>query len=274
MGVAASRSAMPGHADRRRRRRSSPASRRYSIDREVRAGRLGCSRSSPTGAQPCALVKSPRRPGRRRSPSARSRRRRTAAALRRGREEEVPQGLEAGALEHHRRGGPGRHPRLPGAIGPQGPVGPAYTVRDANGAVVGQFLGVLLQGFPIYRSCATAAVHLPGVRGGVQDRHALPDWKTNDCSGTAYASPISALGPGSGPRLFGGPYRFVVRTLSGGTFGPRRRGSPSARRRRFPPRSSIAATARPACARSTAARTPGSSCRSTRCLRRPTSSGR
>ena len=147
---------------------------------------------------------------------------RTAAAFRRGREEEVPQGLEAGALEHHRRGGPDGIPGLPGAIGPAGTGrATAYTVRDGNGAVVGQFLGVLLQGFPIYTVLRDGGQFNYLASGEVFSIGTpSPNWKTNDCSGTAYAKPISALGPGSGPRLFGGPYRFIFRTLSGGTFGP------------------------------------------------------
>lgn len=117
--------------------------------------------------------------------------------------------------------GRGGIPGLPGAIGPQGPVGPAYTVRDGNGAVVGQFLGVLLQGFPIYTVLRDGGQFNYLASGEVFSIGTpSPNWKTNDCSGTAYAKPISALGPGSGPRLFGGPYRFIFRTLSGGTFGP------------------------------------------------------
>jgi hypothetical protein len=117
--------------------------------------------------------------------------------------------------------GRGGVPGLPGATGPQGPVGPAYTVRYANGAVVGQFLGVFLQGFPFYMVLRDGGVFtFLGSGEAFTLGTSSPSWKTNDCSGTTYARPISGLGSGSGPRLFGGSFRFVFRTLSGGTFGP------------------------------------------------------
>lgn len=47
-----------------------------------------------------------------------------------------------------------------------------------------------------------------------------PNWKTNDCSGTAYMRGSSSIGSANFALLVSGPYRMVFRTVSAGVFGP------------------------------------------------------
>lgn len=109
---------------------------------------------------------------------------------------------------------------VPGAQGIQGPAGPQLNVKDSTGAVVGQFVAVLPQPYPIYIVGRDGGYwfylgsgHLYGIGGS-------PKWKTADCSDTAYLE--AGSGSLSTPvllMLVGGPFRWVFRTLSSGTFG-------------------------------------------------------
>ena len=108
---------------------------------------------------------------------------------------------------------------IPGAQGIQGPAGPQLVVKDATGAVVGPFIGLFPQPFPMY------VVQRDGgfwyyLGSGHLYPLASPSWKTADCSGTAYFRFGSGLSTPIALTLFGGPFRLAFRTVSSGVFGP------------------------------------------------------
>lgn len=119
--------------------------------------------------------------------------------------------------------GPAGRQGLPGANGTNGAnglPGPNISVKDATGAVVGQFVGFFPEGGAIYFVLRDGGVftyigdgHLLGLGGS-------PSFKTNDCTGTAYLSTTSSqFSPATFAGLVGGPFRIVFRTLSAGAFG-------------------------------------------------------
>lgn len=107
----------------------------------------------------------------------------------------------------------------PGTNGQQGPAGPAFNVKDATGAVVGQFMGTIPEGVPLYTVLRDGGLYIYLGSGQL-----LPitniDYKTNDCSGTAYMQGSNQFAPSIFALLVSGPFRAVFRTSSGGTFGP------------------------------------------------------
>lgn len=108
----------------------------------------------------------------------------------------------------------------PGATGTQGPAGPAITVRDATGATVGQFLGLVANGIPFY-SVLRDGGFFYYLGSGQAYPLGSPDWKTSDCTGTTYSKGISSFNAASLSLLFTGPFRMTFRTLSAtGVFGP------------------------------------------------------
>lgn len=110
-------------------------------------------------------------------------------------------------------------PGAPGGQGIQGPAGPQFSVKDASGAVVGKYIGMFPQPFPIY------VVERDGgfwyyLGSGQLYPFGSPNWKTVDCSGQAYLEASGSLSTATFTLLVGGPFRFAFRTLSAGVFGP------------------------------------------------------
>lgn len=109
---------------------------------------------------------------------------------------------------------------LPGAAGTQGPAGPAFTVRDATGATVGQYMGLVANGIPFYSVLREGGFYYY-LGSGQAYPLGSPDWKLNDCTGTAYSKGVANLNAASLSLLFAGPFRMIFRTVSTtGTFGP------------------------------------------------------
>jgi hypothetical protein len=109
---------------------------------------------------------------------------------------------------------------IQGVQGIQGPAGPQLSVKDTTGAVVGQFLGIFPQPYPIYIVARDGGHWYYLGSGHLYPVGGSPVWKTADCSGTAYLE--VGIGSLSTPvllTLIGGPFRWVFRTLSSGTFG-------------------------------------------------------
>lgn len=107
-----------------------------------------------------------------------------------------------------------------GVQGVQGPVGPQLSVKDSGGAVVGQFMGLFPQPFPIYIVLRDGGFWYY-LGSGQLYPFGSPNWKTADCSGTAYMrSPGGGLSTSVVLALVGGHFRQVFRTAGSGTFGP------------------------------------------------------
>ena len=106
-----------------------------------------------------------------------------------------------------------------GSSGTQGPAGPALNVRDATGAVVGQFMGIIPEGVPFYSVLRDGGLWFYLGSGQVYPLSS-PDWKTSDCSGTAYVRGGSNFSAANLALLVQGYYRVTFRTLSAGVFGP------------------------------------------------------
>jgi hypothetical protein len=117
-----------------------------------------------------------------------------------------------------KQGAPGI-PGIPGTPGLLGPAGPAFSVKDATGAVVGQFMGVIPEGVPFYTVLRDGGLYFYLGSGQVYPIGS-PDWKTIDCSGTAYLKGGTSFSAGTLALLVGGPFRIIFRTSSAGTFGP------------------------------------------------------
>ncbi len=115
-------------------------------------------------------------------------------------------------------GAPGA-PGAPGTQGLQGITAPPLNVKDAGGAVVGQFMGLLPQGVPFYAVLRDGGFFYYLGSGQVYPIGS-PNWKTSDCSGTAYMGGSSGLGSASFALLVSGPFRMAFRTVSAGAFGP------------------------------------------------------
>jgi hypothetical protein len=107
-----------------------------------------------------------------------------------------------------------------GTNGTNGAPGPNITVKDATGAVVGQFLGVVPEGVPIYSVWRDGAYwyylgdgHLYPLVG--------PRFKTSDCSGTAYLPNASSsqFNDATFQLLISGPFRAVYRINDAELFG-------------------------------------------------------
>jgi hypothetical protein len=119
-----------------------------------------------------------------------------------------------------------------GAVGKQGPPGtngtngvnglpgPVINVNDASGAIVGQLLGVVPEGGAIYFVLRDGGLFFYLGSGQLFSLSQSPDWKTSDCSGTAYVRGSSSVTADTLAKLVGGLYRVVFRTNSAGTFGP------------------------------------------------------
>ena len=117
--------------------------------------------------------------------------------------------------------GPAGKQGLPGANGTNGAngqPGPVINVKDASGAIVGQLLGVIPEGGAIYSILRDGGVWLYLGSGQVYPLTS-PNWKTSDCSGTAYLRVSSPFSTPTFVALIGGPFRMVFRTVSAGTFG-------------------------------------------------------
>lgn len=108
---------------------------------------------------------------------------------------------------------------VPGAQGVQGPAGPSFNVKDATGAVVGQFVGIMAQPFPFYIVLRDGG-YWYYLGSGTLYPIASPNWKTADCSGTAYFRYGGGIPTAIALGLFGGPFRLVFRTTSASAFGP------------------------------------------------------
>jgi len=107
-----------------------------------------------------------------------------------------------------------------GAPGAQGPAGPASVVKDATGATVGQFMGLIPEGVPFYAVVRDGGFYYYLGSGQVYPLGS-PDWKTIDCSGTAYFKGFSNFSAASLALLVSGPFRTIYRTTSAaGVFGP------------------------------------------------------
>jgi hypothetical protein len=118
-----------------------------------------------------------------------------------------------------KQGVPGT-PGTPGAPGSQGPAGPAWAVKDATGATVGQFMGLIPEGVPFYAVLRDGGFYYYLGSGQVYPLGS-PDWTMNDCTGTAYLKGFASFSATSLGLLVGGPFRTIFRTVSAtGTFGP------------------------------------------------------
>ena len=109
-------------------------------------------------------------------------------------------------------------PGTPGTPGTQGPAGPAFSVKDSTGATVGQYMGLIPEGVPFYAVLRDGGFYYYIGSGQVYPLGS-PDWKLNDCSGTAYFKGGTSFSSTTLPLLVGGPFRMIFRTLSAGAFG-------------------------------------------------------
>lgn len=110
----------------------------------------------------------------------------------------------------------------PGAQGLQGLPGPAINVKDASGAIVGQFTGSLLTGFPVFSVLREGGLYVYLGSGQLFPFGARPSFKTTDCSGAAFLrfNALGAFTPATFLLLTGGHYRVVFRTNAAGVLGP------------------------------------------------------
>jgi hypothetical protein len=118
--------------------------------------------------------------------------------------------------------GPAGAQGLPGANGTNGATGapgPNITVKDASGAVVGQLLGVLPEGGTFYSILRDGGIYLYAGSGQVYPLGS-PNWKTSDCTGTAYLRVSPGFTTPNFVAFVGGPFRMVFRATSTATFGP------------------------------------------------------
>ena len=107
-----------------------------------------------------------------------------------------------------------------GPKGDQGPAGPNVQLKDATGAVVGRFLGLIPEGGAVY-SVERDGGYWFYLGSGQVFSFGSPTWKTSDCSGTAYLrNSSSSFSAATFALLVGGPFRVSFRTLSAGVFGP------------------------------------------------------
>lgn len=113
-------------------------------------------------------------------------------------------------------------PGIQGVAGPQGipgPVGPKLNVKDATGAVVGQFVGALPQGGTVFFVLRDGGIWWY-LGSGQLFPIGSPTWKTSDCTGSAHLrANSSGLGSAVFAQLVSGTFRLTFRTLSAGTFG-------------------------------------------------------
>jgi hypothetical protein len=111
-------------------------------------------------------------------------------------------------------------PGVNGTNGTNGAPGPIINVKDATGAVVGQLLGVFPEGAAIYIVFRDGGYWFYLGSGQLFSLFS-PEFKTNDCSGTAYLTQSSSsnFSAAQFAALIGGPFRIVFRTLNAGTFG-------------------------------------------------------
>ena len=108
----------------------------------------------------------------------------------------------------------------PGTPGQQGVPGPVINVKDASGAVVGQFMGVIPEGVPFYSVLRDGGLYFYLGSGQVYPLGS-PDWKTNDCTGTAYLRGGSSFTAANLALLVTGSFRTIFRTISAaGVLGP------------------------------------------------------
>lgn len=113
-------------------------------------------------------------------------------------------------------------PGVPGVAGVQGlagPPGPALSVKDKDGAVLGQFMGLVPSGFPIFlvqREGGFFYYYPSGQLLGIGS----PSWKTSNCQGTAYLEAGSAFEVQVFAALVGGPFRTVYRSSAGALGAP------------------------------------------------------
>lgn len=113
-------------------------------------------------------------------------------------------------------------PGIPGIPGQPGLAAPAFSVKDASGAVVGPLVSVFPSGGAIYFVLRDGGVYTYLGSGELFSLGGNPDFKTPDCSGTAFIkySPAGTFTLATSVKLFGGTFRVVFRTNSAGTFGP------------------------------------------------------
>ena len=110
-------------------------------------------------------------------------------------------------------------PGTNGTNGTNGPPGPVINVKDASGAIVGQLLEVLPSGGQIWSILRDGGSWLYLGSGQVYPLGS-PNFKANDCSGTAYLRVSSPFSAATFVALIGGPFRMVFRTINAGVFGP------------------------------------------------------
>jgi hypothetical protein len=114
--------------------------------------------------------------------------------------------------------GPAGAQGIPGTNGTNGLPGPIINVKDASGAIVGQFLGIFPEEGLIYSVLRDGGSFFY-LGSGQLFSTGSPDWKTSDCTGTAYLKVSSSFDTPTFVKLIGGLFRTVFRTQSGTTLG-------------------------------------------------------
>lgn len=117
------------------------------------------------------------------------------------------------------RPGPTGAPGAGGANGLPGAPGPVLMVKDKNGAVVGQFVGLIPEGFSLYLVLRDGGAYVYIENGQIYPLGESPSFKTNTCNGTAYMKSSSAAQTSVLLSLVGGSTRFVYRATNP-VFGP------------------------------------------------------
>lgn len=107
----------------------------------------------------------------------------------------------------------------PGRSGATGPTGPVRYVRDRNGAILGQYMGLLPAGASFFEVLVNGGLYIYIGNGRLYPQGLTPSYETNTCAGTPYMMTGTPQAAALFTGMAGSPTRFVVRATAPG-FGP------------------------------------------------------